>query len=213
MIGRGTVLGIRVLFALALSAFVAQSAGAAILGTTAFTCGAIKEESGVFRDTHCKEKAGAGEGTFSHVAIEQETTTEVVGTNAKTCGETTSACPVKLKATIAGVSLTLSATGVSASGWMFNTKTLLLNEHYIFGEGTAPFSGATVTSPEGKGCKVKGGSVVTKKLKATTSTVGSTLTFEPATEGEPFGKIRNRRLLGGGSQRQLRIERERQRHP
>ncbi|HEX6667314.1 MAG TPA: hypothetical protein VF081_12035 [Solirubrobacterales bacterium] len=139
------------LCALLSSAFAAQSASA-ITGTTAFTC---VQEQGTLRGEHCLA-TGTAWPAFGHVAIPQNDTTETTTTNAKTGPETTTASGLRLKQTIAGVPLELSATGVSGSGWIEN-KVVASGEkggeHYAHGKGTLTFTGVEVTQPAGRGCK------------------------------------------------------------
>ena len=63
---------------------------------------------------------------------------------------------------------------------MENMKDATSGEHTISGTGTITFTGVTVAKPEGKGCKVKGGEVKSKELKATTAGQGDAVKFEPA---------------------------------
>jgi hypothetical protein len=175
------------LFVLAFGVFAVQGADAAILGTTAFTCKEKATKGGVgFSRTHCKPADAVGSGAaFEHVWIEQEKTTEVIGSSSATSESTTESVGMRLKFTLAGAAVEFVATGVSGSGWMNNAKALITGEHFVYGEGAVTFTGVTEKL---LGCKVKGGSITTKKLKATTSTVGNTLTFEPA-EGTLLAKF------------------------
>jgi hypothetical protein len=184
MTRRRALAGLCMLCALALSAFAAQSASATTKGTTAFTC--VKTGAGgTFTREHCAA-ADAGSGNYSHVAVAQNTTTEVIATNQKTNSETTASTPVKLKATIAGVTLELQATGWEGSGWIENKKDEN-GEHYVEDGGTVTFSGVIVTIPTGKGCKVwkdeegvKGaeGVIKTNPLRVTSTEQGEDLKFE-----------------------------------
>lgn len=177
MNGRRTAVGLGLLCALILSAMAAQAASAA--GTTAYTCVASLG-SGDFGDAHCKEsKANGG---FKHVAVPKDTTTEGSGT-----GEI-----MRMKATIGGLATELVATSVSGSGWMENKEAG--GEMYVQGEATTTFSGVTVASPAGKGCKVytdnggvqgEEGVVHTNKLKGTSQGQGHFGKLEPA-EGEVY---------------------------
>jgi hypothetical protein len=195
MTGRRAIVGLCMLCALAFSAFAAQGAAAATKGTTAFTC--KKEASGsTFKTEHCKASDGAGTA-YGHVAIAQDTTTELELTNAKTNAATTGSTPAQLHSVFSGVELELEATTVSGSGSMFNRKDATTGEHFIEGEGTITFSGVKVTKPAGKGCKVftdnagvKGeeGVVHTNVLTATSkpsSEQGDNLKYTPK-EGQVF---------------------------
>src|ERR1700742_1771954 len=80
---RRTIIGLCMLSALAFSATAAQSASAATKSLTVFTCKVPtgkefdeKRVDGVaFKDEHCKEESGSG--TFRHVTVPAETTTEI----------------------------------------------------------------------------------------------------------------------------------------
>ncbi|HEX6667245.1 MAG TPA: hypothetical protein VF081_11680 [Solirubrobacterales bacterium] len=197
MNGRNTIVGLCMLCALLVSAFAAQSASAEIIkGTTTFTCvkNAPPED---LRGEHCLPEGNAPK-EYGHVAFAQDTTTQITGTNAKTANDTTTAAVSRLKTTIAGVPLELSATGVSGSGWMEN-KVAANGEHYAHGKGTITFTGVEVTKPEGRGCKVytdneatktegEVGVVHTRELTATTQGQEMALKFQPA-EGETFANF------------------------
>ncbi|HEX6666455.1 MAG TPA: hypothetical protein VF081_07660 [Solirubrobacterales bacterium] len=177
------------LCALLVSAFAAQSASA-ITGTTAFTC--VKGQ-GTLRGEHC-QATGSAAAEYGHVKISQDNTTEVTATNDKTESETTKARVSRLKLTIAGIQLELSATGISGSGSIENL--LAANgEHYVHGNGTITFTGVKVTKPEGRGCKVytdnegagtegEEGVVHTRELTATTEAQGDALNFRAADSGD-----------------------------
>jgi hypothetical protein len=176
-----TAIGLCMLCALVFSAFAAQSAFAASKGTTAFTC--VKGQ-GTLRGEHCLS-TGAAAAEYGHVAIAENATTELSGTNGKTANETTESSVARFKETIAGVELELSATGGEGSGTLVNKKDATTGEHYAEGSGTLAFTGVVVTKPI-KGCRVytdetKGveGVVDTKPLKATTKGQGDSIKFEP----------------------------------
>lgn len=135
---RRTVWGLSILCALLVNGVAVQGASAA--GTTAYTC--VATFSGAqFTENHCKTSAGGGAG-FHHVAIANNTTTEV------TAGSGT----VQLKATVGGILVELEASPISAFGWMENREEG--GEMYADGQGSATFLGATVASPVAKGCEV-----------------------------------------------------------
>lgn len=178
MTGRRTIVGLCMLCALLVSAIAAQGASAA--GTTGYTCKNMGAGPG-FSDAHCTTASGGG--PFQHVAIANNTTTELTGGAA---GNT------RLKATIGGIATELVAPTLSGSGWMENKEEG--GEMYAFGEGTITYTNVTVASPAGKGCKVstdnggvagEEGLVHTNALKATTKGQGDRLKFEPAS-GEVF---------------------------
>jgi hypothetical protein len=87
------------LCALVLAGVAARGADAAILGTTAFTCKEVGE-GGSFTRLH-RRSFDAGKGNFSHVAIAQEETTEVIGSNANTNESTTGPVVSRFSVTIA----------------------------------------------------------------------------------------------------------------
>jgi hypothetical protein len=195
MTGRRTIVGLWMLCALALSAFAAQSASATTKGTTAFTCKKTGAGGG-FTKSHCKP-ADAGSGEYSHVAVAENTTTEIKGTNQNTAAETTKATNLILKVTVGGVELELQATGLAGEGWTENRKDPGTGEHYLVDAGMTQFTGVTVQKPAGKGCKVytdnegvKGaeGVVDTAQLSVTSKGQGDFLKFEP-TEGSTFARF------------------------
>jgi hypothetical protein len=186
MTGRRAIASLCMLSALAFSAFGAQTAGAATNGTTAFTCRNVGGTSGGFTKAHCKE-ADKGAGAFAHMAIAEDTTTELIGTNEKTGSDTNTTTIWRLKDVTAGIILEFQATGVSATGSMTNKKAGN-GEHLAAGTGQIRFAGVTVTAPVGKGCKVKGGEIVTNTLEATTAGQGMGVKFTPLA-GEVLAKF------------------------
>jgi hypothetical protein len=184
MTARRAVIGLCAICALLVSAFAAQGASAATKGTTAFTC---VKNAGTLRGEHCLT-TGEASPTFGHVAIAENTTTELEGSNEKTATETTAARPTILKGTIAGVPLILTAKKVSKGpgsvNWVENKKAAS-GEHYIHGEGRIHYTEVTANH----GCKVfddtggvKGAeeTVTTTQLTATTEGQGDFLKFKPA---------------------------------
>jgi hypothetical protein len=182
------------LFALLVSAFAAQGASAATKGTTVVTC---KEGPGdvgsTWGDAHCKE-VGTG---FGHYAVGPETTTELDGSNITTGSERSVA---KLHSVQAGVEEEFQAKvvkrGSGSTPWVKNLTTG--KEHYIEGEGRLLYEEIEVTKPAGKGCKVEGGKVETKQLKAHTMGIATeeiprlneqmVIKFEPAS-GTTFAEF------------------------
>jgi hypothetical protein len=81
----------------------------------------------------------------------QATETEL--TNAKTKNETKEASTQIFKETVAGAPLELQATGVAGTGSLVN-KVDENKEHYTEGTALLEYTGVTVVSPAGKGCKV-----------------------------------------------------------
>jgi hypothetical protein len=145
-------------------------------GTTAFTCAEVAFNTGSFSDPHCSDTVG--EHNFAHVSIPAGTQTEVLRTNDGTCEETKGACPLKLKGTIAGVGVTVEAKKVSGRGTLVNEEV----ESEMVNRGVAflTLEEAVITSPAGKGCKVKGGKIQTNELRSTTAGTAAAVKFEPA---------------------------------
>ncbi len=170
-----TFVGLCILCALAFSAFVAQGASAATKGTTAFTCRKTGPGGG-FTKAHCKA-SDAGSGEYSHVAVAEGTTTEIVGTNTATGGEKAA---ILLKNTQAGISYQVQAKNLEGTGWVTNAKDPVTGEHYVHGEMKVQLKELTVTEPVGKGCKIKEGTINSKQLRATTKGQEMSLKFEPA---------------------------------
>jgi hypothetical protein len=122
MIGRRAVVGLTLFAALALWAFAAQSASAAVAkNTTAVTCvkGGGKSD---FKDAHCDEKVEAGKGEYGHVAVEPGKTTNVVITNEKTKNGTTETTPTTFKGTAFAVKLEGSCQTVTGEGTFKNEE-------------------------------------------------------------------------------------------
>lgn len=189
MTGRRAILGLCMLCALAFSAVAAQSASA-ITGTTAFTCKGVTPGTGKFKAAHCKP-TDAGTGNFEHVAVAENTTTDITGTNEKTGPETKTSSITRLHSVISGVEVELSATGVHGEGTMVNKKTAE-GEHFAEGSGQIHYTGVEVTKPAGKGCKAyskkpsEGGvekTITTNVLSATTKGQGDRLQFNPPAGG------------------------------
>jgi hypothetical protein len=176
MTARGAVTCLCALGALLAGAVPAHGA---IHGTTAFTC---KEEKGggSFADPHCKE--AKSEGSYAHVAIVENTTTEISVSNETTGGSTQS---FKYKYSMAGIAFTLTATGVTGTGWMENSVSG--EEHYAHGEVALTFTGVTVSGPSG--CKAyahtgeggmgEAGVITTDTLVVTTKGQGDALRIDP----------------------------------
>jgi hypothetical protein len=181
MTRRKTIIGLCMLCALVFSAFAAQGASAATKGTTAFTC---VSGQGTLRGEHCLT-TGTASATFGHVAIAENTTTELEFTNAKTAAETTSASATVTKGTVGGLALIVTAGKVSrgpGAAWIENKKTAG-GEHYLHGELQIHYTEVTANH----GCKVYGGAgktlagtILTKQLTITTEGQGDFLKFQPA---------------------------------
>ncbi|HEX5610816.1 MAG TPA: hypothetical protein VFX45_12085 [Solirubrobacterales bacterium] len=181
MKARKSVAGAFLLCALLLSALAAQGASAA--GTTAFTCASAGGVGPGFSKEHCKPADAVQSGAnFKHVAIANGTTTELNITNANTNAETNAATTLITKATVAGLPLELTSTGVSGSGTITNT---FENEEHI-AHGTVTFTTTGVIAHNG--CRVftdsaagtgEEGVIHTEPLKFTTKGQGHNVKFEP----------------------------------
>ena len=112
-----TVVGIAVLFALALSAFAA--AGASANGTTAYTC--VKDANGDVVGAHCLTSGGGGQ--YEHVEIKQEDKRTITAINANTAEGTTAAKSTKINSTVAGVATKSSCASVRGEGTLENKTT------------------------------------------------------------------------------------------
>ncbi len=179
MTRRRTTVGLCLLCALALSAFAAQGA-AASKGTTAFTCKKTEKGGAGFKAAHCKPGDAVGSSAaFEHVAVAEGTTTEISGTNKNTGSNTEQTTVVKMRNTQTGVDYEIQAGKVSGVGSVTNAKDPETGEHYVHGTFVVTFEEVVVTKPSG--CKVEGGSIVSKEMKATSKGQGDFLKFEPAT--------------------------------
>lgn len=172
MIGHRTVIGIFVVFALALGAFAVASASAA---QRAFTCAPGGTQ---FSDAHCLS-AGSG---FGHVEITNGSPTNVTTTNEKTASGTTAAAVIKLKGKLSGISTEIQCTGLSVSGELTNSAS------FVEGTGTVAPIGCTVTAPAGKGCVVGEGSAK-EVVGSTQGQAANSLKITPAS-GTELGAVR-----------------------
>lgn len=172
MTRRKAIFGICMLCALAFSAFSAQGASAATLGTTVFTCKEpVAGDVAVgtpFNKAHCKDSDTDPLGKFRHVEVPANTTTEITGTTVDTENNPT---PSKLKSTISGIETEIQSKLAHILPEVGGVKSWITNatepngEHYFHGELWVQYTEVEVTKPAGKGCKVKGGSITTNKLK------------------------------------------------
>ncbi len=123
MIGRRAVIGLSLLSALLVCTFAAQSASAlkppTSANTTAFTC--VKGAGKDFKDAHCDE-AVPQTGEFGHVAIANDTTTEIDLTNSAVTESTKKSEPALLTITIA-----LSKGEIECTTIKSNTKNSLIH--------------------------------------------------------------------------------------
>jgi hypothetical protein len=149
MIGRRAIIGLSLLSALLFCAFAAQSASAATksVNTTMFTC--VKTEVGDFIDGHCDTTGVPGKEQFSHVAIPNDTTTEVDTSNLKVTNSTKDAEPWVIKSKVAGAKVTIECTTVKNN----TAKSLVHNVESGGIEKKHTLTGSTVT--EDSACTVK----------------------------------------------------------
>jgi len=178
-----TIVSLCVLCAVLGGVLGAQTALGATKGTTAFTCKEKKEPSGAgFSKAHCKKEDAVGTGAkYEHVGVAQNIATEVSGSNQTTEGASQAFI---LKYTMAGVSFTFTATGVTATGSLEN-RLDASGEHYVQGEASLKFTGVTSSVT---GCKVyadlggetgEAGVIQTEKLLLTTKGQGDKVKIEP----------------------------------
>ncbi|HEV7562223.1 MAG TPA: hypothetical protein VGO24_01860 [Solirubrobacterales bacterium] len=180
MTGRRAIISLCALCALAFCAAAAQTAAGATLGTTAFTCKKLGKPQD-FTKAHCKgADLSPGNGEYGHVAIPENTTTEVYATNAATGANTETSVLTTLHSVQAGITFEIQAKSIHGEGWLTNAKDPVTGEHYVHGEIVLNDTEAEVVKPAGKGCKIKGGKIVSEKLKATTKGQGMALKVEPA---------------------------------
>ena len=142
-IKRKYVLGLSALSVVAFFAFMAQSALAFVpvaAETTAYTCvenGGEKDYS----DAHCDNAVTKGTGKFGHVAIAENTETELAITNAATKNSTTEAAPAVLEGELGGAKLKLTATTVTGTGKIKNSG------GHVTGNVHVEYTGITVNEP------------------------------------------------------------------
>lgn len=151
MNGRRAILGLLMCCALLASAFATQSASAASKGTTLFTC---KETGagGGFKKAHCKP-GDAGSGNFSHVAVPENTTTDISLTNANTSFGTTESTKAILRTSVASlVVLETTIPELQSTGTAQNKKDPTTGEHYF--EGEVNMTLTNVTDSEAFECQV-----------------------------------------------------------
>lgn len=144
------VAGLSLLCALVGCALVAPNAMA--LGTTAFECKPVKEGATGFTDEHCTKAAEAGKASFEHVLIPFETTNIKI-----TNTETEKATVSRMKSTIAGVTIELTANGFTSCPGKTTIENKVNKEGKMeaAGTGCGEFTEVTLTKPSGGGCKSK----------------------------------------------------------
>jgi hypothetical protein len=167
--------GLCAVSAIAICAFAAQSASA----QTAYLC-SQGSPTLVFEDAHCKTPTNIkANQKFGHTKITPNSDTPFILTN-ETTGEARSTA--KVKSVQSGVTLELQATEVEGNGKFQNKEEGAVT--WTEGTGTITFKNVTVTAPAGKGCKVTGGSITTKELKATTKGLTNQNKIEPGATAE-----------------------------
>jgi hypothetical protein len=185
MTGRRAIIVMSLLSALALSAFVAESASA---GTTAFTCAKGQGGAG-FSDEHCTKAVQTG-ATFEHVAIQPNKPTKYEANNEKTANETKESTPATFKFTFAGVEIHIVCKGLSATGEIENNE-VFKKMYVFFNVSTFSLTGCKIEKPVT--CTI-GESFTLTAPKGTTYEVEEEKGEEPAIEFEPgessvFGEI------------------------
>jgi hypothetical protein len=143
MIGRRAAIGLSLLSALVVCAFIAQAASAAkATNTTAFTCvkgGGAKD----FADAHCDKNVGEGKGEYGHVAIPLGEKTEGETTNKSVTEETKKSEPAVLKSKVAGAKVTIECANVKGKGSGVQEEPTI-GVHTGKGEGSTEFTTCTV---------------------------------------------------------------------
>ena len=162
------------LCAMVLGLVAVPGAAAASTDITMFTC-KNTGPGAPFTGAHCRASDAGEGGKFSHVALPEGTVTELSGNHEKTVAETTKASVMKMKTNIGLAKLEIEATGASWTGTLEDRRVGV--EHQVAGSGTVTYTGVTVPSPVGKGCKVKGGKIETEKLNTSTAGLGMGFQF------------------------------------
>lgn len=197
MSSRRAIVGLCLLCTLAFSVLAASSASASTKGTTGYTCKkkAVKGGAG-FSKEHCTPAdAVAAEAEYEHVAIAEETTTEITANNNLTGGETET---IRVQSTQAGIAQEIQAELVEkdpeTSAWVTNRKDGS-GEHYIEGEINLTFTNVKFTKPAESGCKVFGKpeektaeSFTTNRLLSWTKGEGDAMKISP-TSGSVFAEF------------------------
>jgi hypothetical protein len=140
MIGRRSSIGIALLCAFAFCAFAAQSATALVAveatNTTAVTC-VLEGGKEDFEDAHCDKKVTAGTGSYGHVVIEPDTTTDIDVVNVGT---------QKLNGVLAGVNTEVSCEkAASEKSSIHNVE--VSGKHTVTGTVLINFSDCKVIKP------------------------------------------------------------------
>ncbi|HET7443301.1 MAG TPA: hypothetical protein VFJ57_01440 [Solirubrobacterales bacterium] len=168
-----------------------------VKGTTASTCKLKASEGGAgFSKEHCKPADAVASGAkYEHASIAESTKTETRVSNATTGAESPEL--LRLKATVGGTAVEVTAASVSGEGTMENKKDAS-GEHYISGEGSLTLTEAKVTSPADKGCRVytavsptemgEEGKVDSQPLTLTSTGQGDALKISPK-EGSALAKF------------------------
>ena len=174
MRNRIALTGLCLLCALIASATAAVTASA--VNTTVHTCEEVPKGQGNFEDAHCKSLVPPEDGIFEHIPVPKNTKT-TAGINNTTTGLIRS--PASLTATVAGVSVTLEAKKVAATGTVENVEEG--GEEFVRGE-TSSIALEEVTANHS--CSVTGipggvGKIETLAVKATSKATAMALKFEP----------------------------------
>jgi len=177
MPGRKTILSLCILSALIVSAIAAQSAFA-VSGTTVQTCVPDINVSAGFKAAHCTPgDAVAVNRAYKHVAVAQDTATEVRGTAIDTTGASVTSI---FKATISGITVEIQSPLAHYQNATLTNRLDVSGEHYFESEGELTFTSPIVTAPAGKGCKIKEADLTTKKIRKTSKGQGDSVRSEPS---------------------------------
>jgi hypothetical protein len=183
MSAKKAVFGLCVITALVLSAFAAQSASAAVKGTTAFTCVQGAGTKTLWGE-HClaSNPGGTAKQEYGHVAIAQDTETEAECTNKTTEGASSN--PV-FESEISGLLLKLTATEVTCVEGKLLNKLTAGGEHFIDFTGKLHYLNITTNQA---GCVVTNllgpenvATVLTTPITATTEGTGDKVKIRPVT--------------------------------
>lgn len=186
MITRKFVVGLCALCSLSLSVIAVQGAGAAIKGTTMFTCKKTAGETG-FSKEHCNDSDAVGTGAkYQHVSVAQGTSTEVTVSNAATNAETNGPTHAHMHVVITGIEVEIEARSTLGVGFAENKVDAATGDHFIHGTGSTTYKEVAVVKPAG--CSVESGEIVTKELTGTSLGQGMAGKLQPAS-GTTFAEF------------------------
>jgi len=153
MTRRRSVVGLSLLSALLLSAFVAQSASAlpttTSKNTTAFTCIPTANNTGDFKDEHCDETGTLGKEKYAHGVISEKITKNIEASNCKVTNATKDCESAILRATIFGAKTEITCATVknnAANSFLENSEPEA-KKHTLSGTAETEFTECTVKTP------------------------------------------------------------------